>query len=321
MISPLGSSRLTQSNMAETTGPYLDTVRSDVDAFVADNFHRKGTTKLHRAALGWDVLRAPVNVILSPLLILIRSSAWICTLLGLKNGAHWLGSRRILLRTAVAGRVETHLVRDLLRVPLPIGQAHDGPTLSHAISEAPQLRAIFRSKSGVAEVNSTVDSIATAIAEYSSSRSAVADITTAIIALFIGAMVFQAVTPGMISMAPGLAKTIALETAVADFPLGQTVGSVWYSVFSTSVSPLLVAGNVAGLVMVGSVIGAFAGILADPVQARLGLHRRRLLRLLDAIEDHLIGSGSKRYSAHEHFYARFLDIWDATVSALRFFRS
>ena len=321
MISPLGSSRLTQSSMAETAGPYLDTVRSDVDAFVADKFHWKGATSLHRTALGWDIFRAPVNVILSPLLILIRSSAWICTLLGLNKGAHWLGSRRILLRTAVAGRVETHLGRDFLKVPLPIEQAHDGPKLSRAILEAPQYRHILRSKTGVAEVNSTVDSIATAIAEYSSSRSTVADITTAIIALFVVAMVFQAVTPGMISMAPSLAKTIALETAVADFPLGQTVGSVWHNVFSTSASPLLIAGNVAGLVMVGSVIEAFAGILADPVQARLGLHRRRLLRFVDAIEDNLVGSGNKRYTAREHFYVRFLDIRNATVSAFRFFRN
>jgi len=307
--------------MAETEGSYFDAVRSDVDTFVADTFHWKGTTRLHKAALGWDILRAPVNVILSPLLILIRSSAWICKLLRLNKAANWLGSRRILLRTAVAGRVETHLVRDLLKVPLPIGQAHDGPTLSRAISEAPQYRHILRSKTGVAEVNSTVDSIATAIAEYSSSRSTVADITTAIIALFVVAMVFQAVTPGMISMAPSLAKTIALETAVADFPLGQTVGSVWHNVFSTSASPLLIAGNVAGLVMVGSVIEAFAGILADPVQARLGLHRRRLLRFVDAIEDNLVGSGNKRYTAREHFYVRFLDIRNATVSAFRFFRN
>ena len=33
----------------------------------------------------------------------------------------------------------------------------------------------------------------------------------------------------------------------------------------------------------GAVMAAFAGILADPVQARLGLHQRRLERLIAAM--------------------------------------
>jgi len=122
-------------------------------------------------------------------------------------------------------------------------------------------------------------------------------------------------------MAPNMAKSMAFETAVAGFPLGQGMGSIWYRAFSPGAAPWLVAANIAGLVMVGSVIGAFAGVIADPVQARLGLHRRRLLRFLDAIEDDLVGSGTKRYAAREHVYARLVDFWDAGASVLRVFRS
>jgi hypothetical protein len=125
----------------------------------------------------------------------------------------------------------------------------------------------------------------------------------------------------MISMAPKLADTIALKTAISDSPLGQMAGSLWYNFFSPSASPWLVAGNVAGLMMLGSVIGAFAGVIADPLQSLLGIHRRRLLKFIDSVEDDMTRSAPKGYVAREYFYARFMDIWDAAISALRFFRS
>jgi len=125
-----------------------------------------------------------------------------------------------LLRTDVASYVKTSVIRDLLKIPLPNGNAHSSAELSRAILTAPQFRDTFRSRSNVAEINVLAERIAATIAEYSSARSAISDITTAIFAVFIGVLVFQTVTPGLISMAPKLADTIAFETAVANFPLG-----------------------------------------------------------------------------------------------------
>ena len=47
-----------------------------VDAFVQRHFTWPGTLRLHRAALGADILRAPVNVLMSPILVLARLAAW-----------------------------------------------------------------------------------------------------------------------------------------------------------------------------------------------------------------------------------------------------
>ncbi len=300
---------------------YFSGIRTQIDMFVTRQFKLRGTLDLHKAAIGWDILRAPINVILSPVLVTIRLLALLCRIVRLKRAGAWLRTRRILLRTDVASCVETSVVRDLLKIPLPNGNAHSSAELSRAILAAPQFRDTFRSRSNVSEINALAERIAATIAEYSSARSAISDITTAIIAVFIGALVFQTVTPGMISIAPKLANTIAFETAVANFPLGQTAGSFWYNSFSPNTSPWLVAVNVAGLLMLGSIIGAFAGIIADPVQSRLGIHRRRLLKFIDAVEDDVAGSGGTGYVAREHFYARFMDIWDVGISAIRFFRS
>ena len=48
---------------------------------------------------------------------------------------------------------------------------------------------------------------------------------TAVFTLAIGALVFPALTPGMISMAPGLAEAVSRTTAIADFPLGPRSGA------------------------------------------------------------------------------------------------
>ena len=87
-----------------------------VDAFVARHFSLRGTLALHRGALGLDLLRAPLNVVLAPVFVLTRLAAFLARLVRLRRVAAWLGSRRILLPTRVASRVEA-LVRDELLTP------------------------------------------------------------------------------------------------------------------------------------------------------------------------------------------------------------
>jgi hypothetical protein len=293
---------------------YFVAVRADLDEFARRKFGLAGTWRLHRHALGLDILRAPLNVFLSPVLVLCRLLAALCAGLRLRRVARWLRGRRILLRTDVAAQVEAALVRDALRVALPDGDTPDTTDLARAILAAPP----FQHGPHPSDAR---NKISNAIAEYSGTRSAVADITNALFAVIIGGLVFQAVTPGMISMAPNVARAIAQETAISNFLLGETAGTLWYGVFTPDASAWLLAANIAGLLLVGSVIGAFAGLVADPVQVRLGIHQRRLLRFVAAIEDELVGSRTKRYSSNEHFYARFMDVWDAVVSVWRFFRN
>jgi hypothetical protein len=63
----------------------------------------------------------------------------------------------------------------------------------------------------------------------------------------------------MISMAPDVADAVARHTAIAAFPLGQTIGGMWYGMFGVGASPWLMSVTIAGLVMIGSVVAAFAG--------------------------------------------------------------
>ncbi|KQI70486.1 hypothetical protein AN191_17865 [Loktanella sp. 5RATIMAR09] len=300
----------------------MQTLRHAVDPFVAEHFSWRGTLRLHRNALGWDIFRAPVNIILSPVFVLTRIVAYLCKRLGLRRGGGWLARRHILLRTSVARRVETCIIADLLGLPVTAGKtAFDQTTLEHAVLAAPQFRETLRRCENADDVRALSHRVLGAVSEYAGTRSAVSEITTVLFTLLTGAVVFQALTPGMISMAPGVAEAMARTTAITDFPLGQTIGGAWYGVFATDTSPWLVVATLAVLVMLGSIFAAFVGILADPVQSRLGIHRRRLLRLIDTIEVELDGAGEKPFVAREHYYARAFDLWDAGASLLRVFRN
>jgi hypothetical protein len=54
----------------------------------------------------------------------------------------------------------------------------------------------------------------------------------------------------------------------------------------------LIAATTGGVVIVGAALTAFSGVLTDPLQRRLGLHRRQLLRLLGELERLLCDEGT-----------------------------
>jgi hypothetical protein len=64
------------------------------------------------------------------------------------------------------------------------------------------------------------------------------------------------------------------------------------------------------------VLAAFSGIVADPVQRVLGLHRRRLLRLIDALERHF-SSATGNFVARDHYIARLLSLFELLSGAYR----
>jgi hypothetical protein len=301
---------------------YFVGLRTRVDRFVSRHFTWPGTLWLHGAALGGDILRAPVNVMLAPFYLLLRLVAFVCLRLGLRRMGTWLASRRILLRTAVARRVEALILTDLLGLKLTAdARTRDPSALARTILAAPQFRELIRQRPDPAATEILGQRIANALADYASTRSAVAEMTTALCTFAVGALMFNALTPGMISMAPGVADALALTKAITRFPLGETLGTAWYGVFHPGASPVMIGMTIAALVMIGSAFAAFAGLLADPVQSHLGVHRRRLLRLIDTLEVTLTDDGTKPFVAREHIYARLLDIWDAVASFLHVFRS
>ncbi|MEM9797118.1 MAG: DUF6635 family protein [Pseudomonadota bacterium] len=252
-----------------------------IDAFVGEHFGWRGTLKLHSAAFGWDLLRAPFNVILAPVFLLVRVIACAMQMVGLRSLGNWLSKRRLLLPTAVARRVETLVITDLL-----------------------------------AETSLTSDS-RSLIADYAGVRSAVSEITTSLIVLATGIALFGTATPCIASLAPEVSDYVVQSIAVADFWLGSGLGARWYALFPVTMPLWSVVTIFLALALIASLVTTFAGILADPIQARLGLHHRRLRKLLTSIAR--AQNGTSGITA-EHIVARMADLTDASLSLLRAFR-
>lgn len=276
---------------------YFDARRAAVEPFVRRHFSLKGTLRLHREAVGWDLLRAPANVALAPVHIASHLLAWTLGRVGLRRASNWLFSQRLLFRTAVEKRVEALILDELLASPAGVPAADGGP-------EAPASHA-----SHIRQVGN-----------YGGARSAVNEMTVAVGALSVGASAFHAVTPGVLSLAPMVALTIANSAAIAAFPLGVAMGSFWYGLFPAEAPLWLMASVGFGLAASASIVATFAGIVADPAQLHLGIHRRRLLRLIDALEAEHSARGSRAFAPREQYFARLSDLSDVGVALTSLFR-
>src|SRR5207248_961612 len=88
----------------------------------------------------------------------------------------------------------------------------------------------------------------TTLSTYTDTRAAAAEIATALTVLGAGAIGAHQVTPGAMTLGPALAASMAQQAAIASFPLGSTLGGLWYTAFPAAASPALVASLTGGLI-------------------------------------------------------------------------
>ena len=156
-----------------------------------------------------------------------------------------------------------------------------------------------------------------AIESYIGSRVATAEIATGVVATGFGALAVKQATPGLVTLGSALAAVIAQQNAIAAFPLGAGLGGLWYGWFPAAAGPALIAATTGGVVIGGAVLAAFSGIVTDPLKRRLGLHRRRLFRLLGELERALRDKDGTSATMRDHYVARLIDLLDLVASAWR----
>lgn len=254
--------------------------RIAVTRFVDANFSLRGSVRLHRHALGWDMLKAPANVSLAPLFLMQRLAGLTLDRMRLPRAARWVTARPLMFQTALATELDLRLRRDLLE---PLG-------------------------------------LAALTGDYVATRTATNEIAATLGTVGFGAVAFKSLTPGVLSLAPTLAAVMAQGAAIASFPLGGALGAVWYGAFPSTVPMATVIATGAALVLVIAILSTFAGIVTDPLQRRLGWHQRRLNRLIDALEAETRAPGTGRFAAPEHYVARSGDLADAALNAMRWIR-
>ena len=297
----------------EAAARYCAARRAKIDDFVDRTFSLSGTLRLHRRALGWDLLRSPANLALSAPHLAARVSAGLARHAGLTPAADWLDSRRYFLQTDVARELEWRLFTELLELPIQQGErVSDRDALADEIVSDPRIAP--GSEDGPqspADQEAFRAWLAGAASTYEGTRVSAADLATAAVSAGVGALAFKKLTPGMMSLGPATAQMLVQHAAIAGFPLGSGAGALWYGVFPAAAPAALSIGLTGGLLAAGAVIGAFSGVVTDPVQRKLGLHQRRLRRLVDCLERELTGQGDSRFAVRDHYVARTLDVIEA----------
>ncbi len=317
---PVLGSELARLAVADGARRYFAARRERIGPFVDRHFSLRGALRLHRAALGWDILKAPANLSLAGPQIALRLGSILARRAGAHRLARWL-RRSILFETAVARQVTWLIHTELLELPYRQRRREsDHDALAASILATPEVEAAFAELARSSDDPGFALRLRHAVAEYAVSRAAAAEITTGLLSLGAGAVALNKLTPGAASLGPTLAAIMAQQAAVAAFPLGGWLGGVWYGLFPARASAGLVTSTTLGLMLAATTFAAFAGIVSDPIQRALGLHRARLLRMLAALERQFADPEAAGFTVRDHYVARLLDVFDLVGYAVRLAR-
>ena len=293
---------------------YIAARHAKVATFIDGNYSLIGSLRLHRKALGRDLLRAPANIALALPYLASQLAAAGLDAAGADRLADRLRRQKIFFDTDVARELTWRLHTELLELPYDDGRRRsDHDALAAEILAEGRVAAalesfeaaLLRSREDPAFHERLQEKIDT----YMQSRTAAAELANNVMLAGAGATLFKQLTPGALSLGPVLAGAIAQQAAIASFPLGAAAGSLWYGLFSATPSAALVTGATGTLLGVGAIVTAFAGVLTDPLQRAFGVHRRRLHRLIDALGVELKG-GRQAFRVRDHYAARIFDLVD-----------
>ncbi len=272
---------------------YFAACRARIPAFTRRHFSIAGTIRLHQAALGLDLLRSPLNVLLVGPAFFLHLSAMLVRWLGLERLARWLATRRLFMETRLSRR---------------IGEVVAGELLG--------LEQIMHSR----EMPARAERTEALLSEYMAARHAVAELAAGMIALMVGFLVLHALTPGALSLGPLLAQQYAEQSAVESFWAGAWAGEIYYAWWPTEASwPFTIFMTVL-VMMLFAVCSTFMGLVTDPIQQAMGLHEQRLRRLIDTLERHAKGEDDARLALPDPYIARLGDLVDWVNIGLRMLR-
>lgn len=301
--------------VTDATRSYFASRHVRVTPFVDRYFSLNGSLRLHRTAIGWDVIRAPVNLSLAVPQAALLLAASTARRLGASRAERALRDRNLLLPTAVARELIWAIHTELLELPFQDrNRVATRDALAETILADPRIEAALHPAiAAIGEHGSDPRMrrrLESALLRYTGSRSAAAEIATSLLNIGAGAAALHQLTPGALSLGPALAASLAQHSAVTSFSLGSGLGSLWFGLFPAAPSMTLIAGLTGGLLAAASVAAAFAGIITDPVQRRLGLHQQRLHRMLDTLERQMLDPEAPGFALHDHYVARLLDLLD-----------
>ena len=262
--------------------------------FIDANYSWRGAIKLNRLAWGVDIVVTPFNFIVGIPNFILRVLAVTLEFLGARTLAQGLFRCHLGLSTSVQKTLTAKLKTDLLGLQCDPEDASDRQR--HLVELAAR----------------------EPVKIYVRTRNVAGDITAGILAVLIGIVFFNQFTPGSMSAGSAMAHIVAKEQAVSDFALGDVLGQLYYAMFPVDPSLTIIIMVVLVVTAIIALVGAFSGIIHDPIQTITGIHQRRLNQMLNAIEASFNQTAGKGYRPKDTFFGRILDLVDWVKGLLAF---
>ncbi len=289
---------------------YFRGARERVPRFVEEHYCYPGCWRTNRVAFGFDLLRSPLNLLWAPVYLSIQLISFIFTRFSFPF-AKPLKVFSLWLPVGFTTHVQRNLNKEISAQLLSLEGIQKSVT-QHVFAQLPhntelETPALQESVNGV--VKNTLD-------ELMSARTAAGDITNTLFMTLVGATVFKKFTPGGVGIGILLAAVWVEHQATASFFLGDTLGGVFYSAFPPEPSLWQTMFSVLLVMVALAVLASFSGLITDPLLARLGFHRRRLLRLIGHVEKTLIHNHQRRFKTLDPYVARIMELFDSVKSVM-----
>lgn len=303
-----------QQAIERGTCRYFDNCRQAIPVFIDRHFHYPGAWHTNRVALGWDMLRAPINLFWAPIYALAGILKFI---LGRIRGMGWLVKLLQRMPTGFTTQVQENISQLVLTDLLH----QDNPEQSLQYCIVDELQQLYEQHERT-DLDSerfhalTEPVIEEALTQYRVTRTASADITNTLSCTVLGAFAFQKFTPGGIGIALMLTSIISTQLAAQDFIFGETLGELYYGLFPPEPSLALTVGVSSAVLATLAAFAALSGIISDPVQAALGLHHYRLEKMLNHMERDFLERSDSSFRPKDQYVARILETFDMIKSGV-----
>jgi hypothetical protein len=301
---------------------YIRSRKKKVPDFSRTFFSGKGALKLNKKAFGSDLYKAPINILWALPYMGARASALLFKKLRFQKIPHHLERLPVGFETRVQKEINWIIFSELLELPFTQGEKKSmKDALFTEILNQPEISSLFLrelheiySKSNNPKFRAALEEN---LLEYSKSRTAAADLAGNIITISAGVTMFHKMTPGAMTAGSAVASALAQQVAISNFFLGPTLGSLYYGIFPASASLGLVVASTGSIIAVLAVLTSFSGIVTDPIQHKLGIHQRRLLKFIDSLEKSLKRDDNSRFNIRSQYVARVFDLVDLIKRAAR----
>ena len=303
---------------------YIQTRKEKIPEFAKKYFSPRGALGLNRKALGTDLYKGPLNVLWSLPYIGLKASSLILKKVGLEKIPSSIDKLPVGFETRVQREINWLIFTELLEIPYEQGnRTSNRDALLEEILNQPEISSLFSDELSTIYSKSQDPKFRPALEknlmEYSRSRTAAAELAGAIVSLSAGATMFGKMTPGAMTAGGAIATAVAQHMAISHFILGPTLGGIYYSIFPASASIGLVVASTGTFMAILAILTSFSGIVTDPIQYKLGIHQKRLKKLIESLDKELRGSGDSGFKIRDQYIARVFDLLDLIKKAARTF--